>query len=50
MLKNSIFLRYLPLPLIKKAHKAREPQDFIKIFEAPSYEKATLIWNKDMKE
>eukprot|EP00349_Pseudokeronopsis_sp_Brazil_P012204 CAMPEP_0202980488 /NCGR_PEP_ID=MMETSP1396-20130829/86409_1 /ASSEMBLY_ACC=CAM_ASM_000872 /TAXON_ID= /ORGANISM="Pseudokeronopsis sp., Strain Brazil" /LENGTH=110 /DNA_ID=CAMNT_0049720505 /DNA_START=763 /DNA_END=1092 /DNA_ORIENTATION=+ len=48
--KNSIFLKYLPLPLIKKAHQYWEEDVFIDIYQSDSYEKATLIWNREMKD
>ena len=49
ILKNSIFLRYLPLPLITNAHQKKNKEKFIEIFKSKSYEKATLIWNDQMK-
>ncbi|CDW89296.1 UNKNOWN [Stylonychia lemnae] len=49
-LKNSIFLRYLPLPLVIKAIQPGNTNEFIQIFQEISYEKATLIWNRQMRE
>jgi hypothetical protein len=45
-IRESIFLRYLPLPLVMTIGSPRE--DFISIFQAEEYEKATLIWQREM--
>jgi hypothetical protein len=47
-IQHSIFLRYLPLPLIMTIGSQREGEDFITILQSEEYEKSTLIWKKDM--
>ena len=56
-LSESIFLRYLPLPMIIKTLQdpelIRDQQtegSFLKIFQQERYEQATLIWNREMRE
>jgi len=48
-MKSSVFLRYIPIPLVRKAHIRSEQEDFLQIFKKQSYEKATLIWNIEMR-
>lgn len=46
---NSVLLRFLPLPLIMKIDNPKD-KPFLDTFRENSYEKATLIWNKQMRE
>ncbi len=50
--KRSIFLRYWPLPLIKKAcvEELNDDMEYLDLFKQVSYEKANLIWNGEMRE
>lgn len=49
-MRSSLLLRYLPIPLVRKAHIASEQEEFLRIFKEESYEKATLIWNFEMRD
>lgn len=47
-MQESLFLRYLPLPLIRLSQTVPSAA-FIEIFKSESFEKPTLIWNSEMR-
>ena len=49
-IKNSIFLRYLPIPFVKFLTNETNEENIYKIFMAESHKSPELIWNREMFE
>lgn len=49
-IKNSIFLRYLPLPFVRFLNSETNPENIFKIFTAENHKSPELIWTREMLE
>ena len=49
-LKQSVFLRYLPVPFTKYLLEKNDPKEFLDIYLNPDYSYPILIWKKEMRE